>query len=130
MTHKWGSQTIVGCRDERSIEVIQVDLAPGLELMDKIKELECEGSARARPGSGKPSDTKELDATVARLYTVVVAKAISNPHCMRSRNIEEREGNGRRRKDAWIAGVVAKLIGQPQVVQSLVNEEVTVPPLW
>ena len=98
--------------------------------MDEIEELECEGGAREMPGSREPSDTKELDAAVARLYTIPVAKAISNPHCMCSRNIKEREVDGRRGDRAWVVDVVAELIGQSQVEESSVNEEVIVPLLW
>lgn len=94
MMYKGGSQTIVGCQDKRNIEVIQIDLAPGLELMDEIKEPECEDSARARPGSWKPSDTEELNVMVARLYTVLVAKAVSDLHWMCSGNIKECEADG------------------------------------
>ena len=130
MTYKWGSQTVIGRRDKRTIEVIQIDLAPGLKLMDEIEELECEGGTRARPGSRKPSGTKELDAAVARLCAMIVTKAVSDPHRMRPRNVKEREADGRGGERAWIADAVAELIGQTQVEQGSINEEVTVPLLW
>jgi len=127
MTHRRGFQTVIGRRDKRTIEVVQINLAPGLKLMDIIEEPEREGGARAIPGSWKPSGTKELNATVARLFTVVVAKAVSDPHSMRSGDIKEREVKGRGGEGAWVVNVVTELIRQPQVKQSSVNEEIAIP---
>jgi hypothetical protein len=65
------------------MEIIQVDLAPGLELVEEIKERKCEGGTRARPRGRKPAGTKKLNTAVARWYTVGVTEAVGDPHGMR-----------------------------------------------
>ena len=59
------------------------------------KQINTHPGCPRMPGSRKPSNTKELNTAVARLHTILVTKAVSKPHFMRSRNVNEREANGR-----------------------------------
>jgi hypothetical protein len=53
-----------------------------LKLVSEVEEAESESSARAVPGGRKPPGTEKLDATIARLYAVLVTKTVVNPDSM------------------------------------------------
>lgn len=74
------------------MEIVQIDLAPRLKLVDEIKKSEGEGSARAIPGGRKPPDTKKLSTAAARLLlTVAVAEAVGDPYDLDPRDVENCE---------------------------------------
>ena len=94
------------------MEIVQIDLALRLELVDEIKETEGEHSTRAMPGGRKPAGTKKLDATIARpTFTSVFTKAVGDPNRMDARDIEERESSWRGGENTWVTNRVSKLIG-------------------
>lgn len=61
------------------MEIVQIDIALRLELVDEVEDTESECSTRAVPGGRKPASTEKLDATVARLtFAISVAKAVGD----------------------------------------------------
>ena len=79
--------------------------------MGKVKEAKSESGTRAVPRGRKPPGTEKLDTTIARLYAVVVTKTVGNPDGMDTRDVEEYEVDWKGRERAWVANVVAELVG-------------------
>ena len=79
--------------------------------MGKVEEAKSESGTRAVPRGRKPLGTEKLDATIARLYAVVVTKTVGNPDGMDTRNVEEYEADWTGRERAWVVDVMAELVG-------------------
>lgn len=60
------------------IEIVEVGLVVGLELMEEIKEVEREYSVWLDNGRGKPVFLKQLLAAVGRVFRVAYAIADDN----------------------------------------------------
>ena len=85
------------------MEIVQIDLALRLELVDEIKETAGEHSTRVMPGGRKPVSTKKLDVTIARpTFTSIFTKAVGDPNCMDARDIKERESSWRGGENTWV----------------------------
>ena len=90
------------------MEVIQVDLALCLKLVDEIEKTEGEGSAGVRPRGWKPSNVKQLNMAVA---SVVATKTIGNSYIVYTRHIEKREADWFGGERTGVVNTVTKLVG-------------------
>lgn len=95
------------------IDVIQVNLAPGLKLVEVIQEAKCESGAWLFQRCGKPSYAEKLStrwSLLSRFPTVAVVNANSG----NTRNIEEGEIHGGGRFLAGFTHTMTKLICSAQ----------------
>ena len=90
------------------MEVVQVDLASCLKLVDEIEKMEGEGSARARPKGWKPLNAKQLNTAVA---SVVATKTIGNLYIVYTRHIKKCEADGFGGERTGVVNTVTKLVG-------------------
>ena len=112
------------------MEIVKVDLALRLQLVQKVEETKGERSARFGPGSRKPSNTEKLDAPVVRFgKAVVVTETILDADRLRAGSIENCEWNGGGDDTTGTAGAMTKLIDRPQVREGRPGKKLAVPSL-
>ena len=97
-------------RHESSVEIVQVDLAPGLEFVDEVKKAKGKGGAGARPGRWEPPGIEKLSAAVA--IAILFAKAVGDPYCMYTGNVEQCEIDGIGGEGADVVNAVTELVGK------------------
>ena len=78
-------------RDERCIEVVQVHFASCLEFVEKIEEMEREGSTGTSPSCWKPADMKKLATTGGGFHFVIVTETVCDSDHVDTRDVEECE---------------------------------------
>ena len=81
-----------------------------MELVDEVEKAKSEGGTGARPGGWKPPGVEELSAAVA--VAVLFTEAVGDPHGTYTRDIEQHELHGVRGKEAPVANVMTKLVGE------------------
>ena len=75
------------------MEVIQIDLAVGLEFVDKVEEAEGERSARAVPSGGEPTCAEQLDTGRGWKTVRSTAFTVRKVDGMDASDVEHSEGN-------------------------------------
>ena len=112
------------------MEIVKVDLALRLQLVQKVKEMEGENSAGFRPGSRKPSNTEKLDTPVFRfLEAVFSAETILDLDLLRAGNIEKHELDRSGGDKTGTPRAMTKLVGCPQVKEGCPGKKLAIPSL-
>ena len=113
-------------RDEGCVDVIEVNLASGLEFVEEIQKTERKCSARLFQCCRKPSHAKKLNTRwllSSRLPAVAVADADSR----NARNVKEGEVYSGGRHCTDFTDMVAELIRCTKIMQRDPGEELACP---
>ena len=98
-------------KSERIVDVIKIDLALGLNLVEEVEKTKCKDSAWMIPSCWKPADMKEL-ATVGGVFCClgIIASTVLDPNCMNTRGVEKGKHYGNGWMMAGVFNVVAALM--------------------
>ena len=83
--------------------------------MEKIKEMEHQGSTGMSPSCWKPASTKKLTTTGGGFHFVIVTKAVCDLDHVDTRDVKERKCYRVRWKRAGVADIVTELVGCAQL---------------
>jgi hypothetical protein len=95
--------------DQGCIDVVKVDLAAGLELVEEIQKAKCEGGAWLFQRCRKPPHTKELN-TRCLLFSRFPTVAVVDANGCSARNVEEGEIYSGRRSCTAFADAMTQLV--------------------
>ena len=98
------------------MEVIQIDLASGLEFVHKVEETKSKDGTRPVPSGREPPNAEQLDV---RLNAAAgwVALTVGNINCMDACYIKHGEGDRVRRYLAWAPVVMAKVKDGTEILE-------------
>jgi len=91
-TYQWFPKpSIIKDGRYRGVEVVQIDLAVGLQFVEKIEETECRSGARTVPGGRKPPSTEQLDTGWSHKTIRSTALAVRNVDGVDASDVEHSE---------------------------------------
>ena len=98
-------------KSKRIVDVIKIDLALGLNLVEEVKKTKRKDSVWTIPSCWKPADTKEL-ATAGGVFCHlgIIALTVLDPNCMNARGVEKGKRYGNGQMMAGVFNVVAELM--------------------
>ena len=96
-------------KSERIVDVIKIDLALGLNLVEEVEKTKRKDSVWMIPSCWKPVDAKELATAGGMFHCLgIIASTVLDLNCMNARGVKK----GKRYRNGWMMAGVFNVVAE------------------